>query len=385
MSKLHRVLGFLLTVGSVLSGVNPCLGQTLQPRELYVNDYAGLLSAEESAEVRRSFESLREGQGIEATVVTLDSILDHPGYGTSVPEFATALFNDWGVGNAERSDGVMLLVALEQREVRIELGAGHAHAENARMARIIDRELAPRFKQNDYGGGIVHGARALAIYFSRAPTEQRRDPLTETTTRKRSSRVVESAPRSEATLWESLTSWRSMLWGLLVALLGFGAVRTGMFYRVRKCPHCATDMKLLDERTDDVYLDSGQKVEEALGSVNWRVWECPRCEAIHIDPRRAWFSRYKDCPDCGRRAVWATTRTLEHPTRWSTGLQEVVLECAHCTFRNRHTRTLPRRRDHDTSSGGFGTSSGSSSFGSSGSGRSFGGGRSSGGGASGKW
>lgn len=389
MSKLQRMLGILLTVGSVLSGVSPCPGQALEPRELYVNDFARLLSAEEVAEVRSSFESLRQRRGIEATVVTIDSISDYPGYGRSVPGFATALFNDWGVGNAERSDGVMLLVAREQREVRIELGAGHASEANAHMARIIEREIVPRFKQNDFGGGIVRGARALAVHFSRAPAEQRRDPLAESAERQRSRAVEDRTPPSEPSFWQTVTNWRSVLWGLLVGLVGFGAVRARRLSRVRKCPHCAVDMKRLDETSDDVHLDSGQKVEEALGSVDWRVWECPQCEAIHIDSRRAWFSRYNDCPDCGRRAVWASTRTLEHPTTWSTGLQEVVLECAHCPFRKKDTRTLARLSDsgNDSSRGSSSSWSSSSSFGGGGgrSGSSFGGGRSSGGGASGKW
>lgn len=364
---------------------SPCFAQSYPPNhDVYVNDFAGILSAEETTVIRRALSDLWESRGVEATVVVIDTVSNYASRDVSFETFATGWFNAWGVGNAERGDGVLLLVAVEDRELRIALGAGYARSEDAHMARIIESVIVPRFRQNDYGGGIAEGAEALARHFDRAPAEQRRDSLAPP----RQERAREVQPRP----WDRLKSLPATLWALLLGGLGLGAALLKFMLRRRKCAACEAEMVKLGEVAEVQHLDQGQKLEETLGSVDWRVWECPRCRALEIYSRRRWSSSFQDCPECELRTVSKSTRILKRPTEWSTGRQEVTLTCRGCDFERNHVRALARlERDDDDSSNGWGWSRSSrSSFGSStrsrgGRSRSFGGGRSSGGGASGKW
>ncbi|MEY8842814.1 YgcG family protein, partial [Cribrihabitans sp. XS_ASV171] len=93
--------------------------------EIYVNDYAGLLSSEAEARVRQDLKDLYARAGIEMTVLTIENMGAY-GHQGAIEPFATGLFNAWGIGNAARNDGVLVLVARYDREMRIEIGSGYA-------------------------------------------------------------------------------------------------------------------------------------------------------------------------------------------------------------------------------------------------------------------
>ena len=77
---------------------------------LYVNDLASLISDEDEAALMQQLETLRKDKGIEVTVLTIDSRKTY-GNSDSIESFATGLFNEWGIGNAKRNDGILILVA----------------------------------------------------------------------------------------------------------------------------------------------------------------------------------------------------------------------------------------------------------------------------------
>ena len=60
------------------------------------------------------------------------------------------------------NDGVLLLVARQDRKARIELGAGYGKSRDADAARIMERSILPHFRDDDYGEGITEGVRAIA-------------------------------------------------------------------------------------------------------------------------------------------------------------------------------------------------------------------------------
>ena len=127
-----------------------------------VNDFANLLSPPEVAELRELFGRLKEQQGIEAVVVTIQAMGDYPVGAQTIESFATGLFNTWGVGDRMKNNGVMILVAVKDRKVRIELGSGYDQSLEQTMADVIQTRIIPCFKQNDYPGGILNGAKAVA-------------------------------------------------------------------------------------------------------------------------------------------------------------------------------------------------------------------------------
>ena len=129
-----------------------------QAHDDYVNDFAGLLTERHAGQIRKRFGKLERKRGVEAVVVTINSIRDYPTGDATIESFATNLFNTWGIGNREKNDGVLILVAVQDRECRIELGAGYGTRYDSAMKSVIDRKIIPCFKKGDYSTGIYKGA-----------------------------------------------------------------------------------------------------------------------------------------------------------------------------------------------------------------------------------
>ena len=72
--------------------------------------------------------------------------------GYTIERYATALFNEWGIGSQQRNYGMLLLVSLGDRRARIELGAGWGLDYNRQSQNIMDSLIVPSFKQGAYGG-----------------------------------------------------------------------------------------------------------------------------------------------------------------------------------------------------------------------------------------
>ena len=115
-----------------------------------VVDEAGLLSPEQEAALTERLAALEERTTDQLVVVTVPS-LD----GRTTEEYARALGNHWGVGQEGRDNGVLLLVAPEERQVRIAVGYGlEPILTNARSDEIIQRDLLPAFREGRWNEGI---------------------------------------------------------------------------------------------------------------------------------------------------------------------------------------------------------------------------------------
>ena len=127
----------------------------------YVNDYAGIINQPDLEGIREMFKNVEYQTGIEAVVVTIDSIRDHHTGDDSIESFATNLFNTWGIGHKKEDNGVLILVAVKDRKCRIELGRGYGRKYDSVMKQIIDEKMLPYFKTHEYSRGIYEGARAV--------------------------------------------------------------------------------------------------------------------------------------------------------------------------------------------------------------------------------
>jgi uncharacterized protein len=73
----------------------------------------------------------------------------------SIEEYATRVFEKWKLGDTARDDGILILVALQDRHMRIEVGQGlEGTVPDVLAGRIIDQDMKPRFQANDYAGGL---------------------------------------------------------------------------------------------------------------------------------------------------------------------------------------------------------------------------------------
>ncbi len=137
------------------------------PDSGYVTDLAGLLSEEEEDHIESWLYTNEKNFGYEIAVVTINSIKDYPGTpNASIESFATALFDKWGIGNMPRNDGVLLLIARQDRKARIELGASYGRNRDGDANRIMQRKIIPQFKKDRYAKGITVGVRAILKEFS---------------------------------------------------------------------------------------------------------------------------------------------------------------------------------------------------------------------------
>ena len=336
---------------------------------VYVNDFANALDDETIGKLSSQLAEIRETHGIEMTVVTIGTI-DAYDPADSWEHFATRMFNGWGIGDPVRNDGVMFLFAMQDRNMRLEVGAGYHSDWDKAASDIVQSIMVPNFKQGNVNGGVLAGVGTMIariktnVASNRAATESPFGDSTKQSASSTTSIRVSGHDQSGGTL-----DW---LWySLVVPVLGGGAFLFRRFLRLRprNCQKCQTRMELLDEVADDAHLDEGSQLEENIKSVDYDVWQCPRCSHAHIERWRNWFSRYGACPSCKYRALESDSTTLRSATTSSTGLRRIDYNCVNCGHEYSETKTIPRRSKSSSSS--------SSS--------SFSGGSSSGGGASGSW
>ncbi|HPI03686.1 MAG TPA: TPM domain-containing protein [Candidatus Goldiibacteriota bacterium] len=145
MKKLFIVLFSILFYVSVFA-VSP---DSLKPTG-WVNDFAGIMDQASVQKIETLINSLNQQTTAEIAVVIIQSL-----EGNDLNDFTNTLFEQWGVGKKGKDNGIMLLVALSERQVRIEVGYGLEGAVTDGMAGSIIREvIAPAFRQSDYSGGI---------------------------------------------------------------------------------------------------------------------------------------------------------------------------------------------------------------------------------------
>ncbi len=150
----------ILLLSLLLLATGAVFAQTFPDPQGYVNDFASLLSAQGRQQLEDQLSRLEQETTIEISVVTVNSL-----EGTTVEDYASRLFEKWGIGKKGKDNGVLLLVAKEERKVRIEVGYGlEAVLTDSRAGRILDNDVVPQFKQENYEKGITAGIAAIEKY-----------------------------------------------------------------------------------------------------------------------------------------------------------------------------------------------------------------------------
>jgi uncharacterized protein len=123
-----------------------------------VSDFAGVMDAEDSLRIERLASALMQKTGAELAVVTVQT---YAPYG-SIEEYAVDLFNTWGIGKKGTDEGILLILAMEERELKIETGYGLEGAIPDSMAgRIMDNAVIPLLREDKFSGGLLRGAEAI--------------------------------------------------------------------------------------------------------------------------------------------------------------------------------------------------------------------------------
>jgi uncharacterized protein len=137
---------------------SPVFAQTLpEPQSPTLSDFAGVLDATEEGRITRLLAETQAGTGVQMVVVTVPGLADQGGAGMRIEDYAKALFNAWGVGGADRNDGILLLLDTEAREARIALGAGYDPVYDGRAARVLSTAVLPALRDGQVASGIEAG------------------------------------------------------------------------------------------------------------------------------------------------------------------------------------------------------------------------------------
>ena len=132
----------------------------------FVLDKANLISDADEQKIKQLADQLLTEKAAPIIVVTIESMAQYGGGGLRIETFARLLFDQWGIGPAKLGEtqwnyGMLLLVSQQDRQARIELGAGWKREKDAVAQRIMNELIIPRFKSGDFSGGIVAGVEGL--------------------------------------------------------------------------------------------------------------------------------------------------------------------------------------------------------------------------------
>lgn len=150
-----RTLLLVLFAALLLPG--PALAQTFPALTGPVVDQADILPPEVEARLAQKLVALKAQSQRELAVVTLKSL-----EGYEISDYGYRLGRAWGLGSKERNNGAVLIIAPNERKLRIEAGYGLEPVLTDGMSSlIINRHIVPRFKADDYPGGVEAGTDAI--------------------------------------------------------------------------------------------------------------------------------------------------------------------------------------------------------------------------------
>ena len=146
-------LAFLFVIVAVPAAAKPAF-PALTGR---VVDQAGLLSPSQEAELSAKLEALEAQHTDQFVIVTVNSL-----EGEDIADYGVELGREWKIGQANANNGVLMIVAPNERKVRLEVGYGlESVLTDALSSQIIQQKILPRFRDSDYPGGINAGADAV--------------------------------------------------------------------------------------------------------------------------------------------------------------------------------------------------------------------------------
>jgi uncharacterized protein len=157
VKKTAVILFFLFySVFAFAQSVNEAVPPRPQPPVL-VNDFAGILAADQTSTLEKKLVDFDKESSTQIAVVLVKNL-----QGYEISEYSLAILRKWGVGQKDKNNGVVLLVSLEDHKLRIETGYGsEGSLPDATCKHIIDEQIVPHLKQNDYYGGLNLGTDAI--------------------------------------------------------------------------------------------------------------------------------------------------------------------------------------------------------------------------------
>ena len=220
----------------------------------YVNDLANLLDPAQRTQLEDQLSRFDQTTGNQIAVAIFPGL-----HGVPITQFTVQLEEAWKVGRKGKDNGVLVLVAVKERMVRIEIGYGlESRITDTDAGAIIRDTIAPAFRAGQYGDGLLAAADRLIGLIEIGPSGAPPGGGAPG-----SSPVSPSAPPAAGVL-----RWSPGGVGLLpiILFLAFLALSLGVSRaRVARCPRCGMALQVSDQRAG------------ASGTFTSQAWVCPRC------------------------------------------------------------------------------------------------------------
>ncbi|GAA0871042.1 hypothetical protein GCM10009117_01870 [Gangjinia marincola] len=378
----------------------------------YVSDPAGYIQADEVNRLNQLVYSVEQKTSAQIAVVVLPSI------GKEVPKnFAVKLFEKWGIGQADTDNGLLILTVMDQRRTEFEVGYGlEPILTDLVCFNIGSNAIVPNFKRSDYGEGLIASVNLIETYLT--------DPQA-------IEEIYSIGIDQQGQTEHSHGFWYYFLWiyGILSLVIAgvyyaisydierskddfydkykrldglkflgfiilfplpfifFNRLVKDRLKRYRYAPRFSRKngqkMRILNQWSENKFLDQAEIVEEKIKSILYDVWITDDESDVLILKYDGSNSRkYSKCTSCGyktygrKKSVVVRTATYHR-----SGYGFDHYQCKNCHFADKKRFTIPQKVKSSSSSSGSRSSFSSSSSSSS----SFGGGSSGGGGAGVSW
>jgi uncharacterized protein len=165
---LRLGIGFAALLFTALAG----LALNLPALTGRIVDQANIIPAATRSAIEPKLVDLEQKSGIQLVVATVTSL-----EGQEIEPYANALFRSWGLGQKDKNNGVLLLVAPNEHRVRIEVGYGLEGTLTDALAKvIITNAITPRFKTGDFAGGISRGVDDIITVLTTDASEWQKRP-----------------------------------------------------------------------------------------------------------------------------------------------------------------------------------------------------------------
>lgn len=166
MDKKDRLIFFsflLLAISIFSASAKPLIPQ----QTAWVMDNAQVIDSETEHSLNQYLENLDTHTGIQIAVLTVKSLEETAGEDTTIEEYAAAVFGKWSLGQKDKDNGVLILVSIDDRSIRIEVGYGlESVLTDTKCGIIIRKFITPSFREGQYAEGIKNGVEAVAGYAS---------------------------------------------------------------------------------------------------------------------------------------------------------------------------------------------------------------------------
>lgn len=207
----QRLFAFAVWVGCALMFTTPAYAEFAVPKlSGPVVDQAGMLSQSTEARLDAALRTLKKQGGTQLVVLTVPSL-----EGLSIEQASIQIVDQWKLGNEKEDDGVLLMIARDERKIRIEVGQGReGDLTDAYSKRIIDETMTPLFRAGEVDAGVTVGVFQIA---------KRTNPDVNLTS------ILEGSATSRRTRGRSQrSSPMSTLMFVLISIV-FGLTRMGRF------------------------------------------------------------------------------------------------------------------------------------------------------------